>query len=417
MTDRLPSIAPLQPGDRLDHIEILRPLARDGQAQVYLARVIATGQPSIERLLRRIEWFGADAALIKTQRLCVIKLALPSWDQNLRDEHSYLTLPAIKDYQQIVQILADIGDPTTDRNRRPRGLGFVNRPVSGGASVQLPFIVLTYEPGGSLKDLLDRRKRRPLPPPVAVAIARQIAQSLEYLHRTTGLVHHDMSPSNIVFRRRLSALWPSIPECVLIDLAVADSPLRPKLRRIYGRRTYLPPERLSKPPSPIDWTIDVYGLGVVLYEMLVGQLPRVDTNAVTNNPQPLPPIRSLQPRISTALEDLVMDAVSHRPAQRPTMQDLIDRLNSTPEAAQPGRLRGPGDARSLWQAAAGGLIALVVLVTLVSVALVNQPTSSVTPTPEVSEATLTPIPRITPTVSPTPSRVPTSTPALTSALP
>ncbi len=410
MTTRSLSLKPLSAGTRLGSFEILRLLASDGQAQVYLARVDREPRIPIQRLQSQMRWRQITPKFVAEQRLCVIKIAAPGWDQNLRDEHSYLRDPNTN-HRRIVQLYPDPHESTTQRPRGQRGIWFEKFITTDGTEIELPYIALNYEPGGSLKQLLEQRKRQPLPPPVAVTIAVQAAEALQHLHTQAALVHHDISPSNIVFREPFSAWQPKQPDCVLIDLAAADSPRKPRLRQIYGKKTYLPPERLADPPQPIDWTIDVYGLGVMLYEMLVGQLPRTGTDAITRSPLPLPPIREQRPQLSEELGALVMALVTHNPARRLNLQQCISRLQQLPEARQASGLRASWQARNTWQAAASLLVLVLLLATLAGMSVIPLPlVAPATPTPV--EATITPLPTATPTIVPTPTRVPTSTPSV-----
>jgi serine/threonine protein kinase len=239
-----------------------------------------------------------------------------------------------------------------------------------------------------------------------VFIARQVAEALDHLHTHAGIIHHDVAPSNIVFRQSLLGPQPQVPDVVLIDLAVADMPGKPRRRQIYGRKTYLPPERLLDKPGSHGPAVDVFALGVVMYECLVGKLPRTGTDAINNIPLPLPPIHEQVSGISDQLAALVMAAVEHDVSQRPSLQQLIKALERTPEAQ--GNPRLPERKRWPWlQVGIGAALALCLVVVIVVVMALNQPEGApLTPTAVPSTVTAT----LVPTETPTPTIDPTSTP-------
>lgn len=406
MTGKAPTIPTLPPGYQLGKFEIVRHLARDGQAYVYLARVAGDQRRSLAGLTRRLRR-PISSAFAQAEQLCILKLAAPGWIESLRDEHSFLLRPELR-HPRIIALFSDPRGESTGRRREPKGLWFADLESSNGTQVRLPYITLTYLPGGSVKDLLDSRGRRPLPPTVAVHIALQIADAIDHLHSKAGIIHHDLSPSNIVLREPLYGWQPGIPDCVLIDLAAADTPGHPRRTQIYGRKTYLPPERLKDLPNAHGPLVDVYGLGVVLYEMLVGQLPRTGTDAITNVPLPLPPIRDHAPQISEPLAALVSAAVDPDPQQRSTLEQLIRALRRTPEAHGEPRIRATGFLRwALIQVAA--IVLIVLLLGGVSYAVLSGAVGNGRGSPSPTTVTS---PTITPP-SPTPTRTPipaTSTP-------
>lgn len=412
MSNQPDTFPPFPTGYRIGRFEILKQLADGGQGQVYLARLWQPNLEPAERILRHLKWFGATPAYIEAQALCTLKIPKPRWVENLRDEHTYLLNPNLR-HPHIIRIWDRAEEGVTERRKLPKGLWFTQLQDQNGNSFELPYIALPYEPGGSIKDLLKKRNFKPLPPRTAVAIALQIAQALQHMHEQAHLVHHDIAPSNVVFRNTFSIWRTSEPYCVLIDLAAADSPRAPRLRHIYGRRIYLAPERRSKPPKPIDWPVDVYGLGITLYEMLNGQLPRPGTMSTSDFSYRLPHIQHKLPKLSSELASLVMQSIEHNPEHRPSIQQFIQQLKATPEARLPGKLRGPWEDRSRLQAALSATAALLItlLVALSVVAFSNNLVVGSTNTaPTSPPATITPIASPVP-ASPTPL-MPTSTPAL-----
>jgi serine/threonine-protein kinase len=278
---------------------------------------------------------------------------------------------------------------------------------------------MAYEAGGSLDQVFKQQPNRTLSPSCAVSIAIQLGDVLHHLHTKAGLVHHDISPSNILLRNQLSPFRAVPPDVVLIDLAAADSPQNPRQRQIYGKKVYLPPERLLDPPTPVSYHIDIYSVGILLYELLSGQRPQQNTEDIQNPHTQLPAIREVNSAVSPELNDLVMQAAARNPEERkkhlPDMQHLVDRLKRVPEAQKPCQLRSPLTREAVMQLVPV-IIAIVLLIGLLgSGAFWIPPILTPTPTATATLAptpTATPSPTPTPTFTPTPTSIPpTSTPA------
>jgi serine/threonine protein kinase len=396
----------LQPGYMLGKFEIVEKVAQDGQAHVYLARVATENRPDLAALQQQLKARTPTPAFVETQRLCIIKLAMPDWIDSLRDEHGFLLNPQTQ-HPRIVKLFSDpVSDTTTAKRKGPKGLWFVDLPDDTGTPVRLPYLALVYYPGGSLKSLLEARNWEPLPPASVVLIARQVAEALEHLHTQAGIIHHDIAPNNIVFRQSLNQPQSQLPDSVLIDLAVADMPGKPRRSQIYGRKTYLPPERLLDKPDSHGPLVDVYALGVVMYESLVGKLPHRGTDAINNIPLPLPPIREHHTGISDQLAALVSAAVDHDPAQRPTLRQLINALERTPEATGNPRMRGKWSPRTMLPLFAGAAAVLLLMLVIIGFSLRPQP-NQITPTALPAN---TPTRTLEPTRTLTPTPLPTSTP-------
>jgi serine/threonine protein kinase len=400
-------IVPLQPGETLGKFEILKLVARDGQAHVYIARIAADAHTPLATIQRRLNAGGVSSAFVIAERICVLKLAAPEWVDSLRDEHSYLLRSDVQ-HPRLITLFSDPRGETSTANRKePKGLWFADLRNSNGESLRLPYIAINYLPGGTLKHLLDQRGRRPLPAATTVQIALQVAEALDHLHTKAGIIHHDISPSNIIFRNPLNALHPQTPDSVLIDLAVADMPGKPRRTQIYGKKTYLPPERLLNKPGSHGPLVDVYGLGVVIYECLVGKLPNTGTDKI-NIPLPLPPIREQATRISEQLAALVMAAVDHDPRQRPTLPQLVSALEHTPEFHVDSRLRG-----KLTRPIVTALISIALVGVFLVGGLVLTFTQASQPSLPAQPNITTSGPQLSPTAlpSPTPTLRPTSTPS------
>ncbi len=127
----------------------------------------------------------------------------------------------------------------------------------------LRFLTMRYVEGRSLSDVLEHEG--PMPPERAVAIARQVASALEEAHRA-GVIHRDLKPGNILLDADETAY--------ITDFGIARSLGRDGLTRagaVIGTPDYLSPEQIAG--DPVDARTDLYALGIVLYEMLTGELP------------------------------------------------------------------------------------------------------------------------------------------------
>lgn len=411
----------LRPGTAVGGYELLWLLAESGSSTLYLVRPWRTRDPfrTLRRwaLKARLALLGATIDLARERQLGVLKIARPDFQPNLHDEHEYLSRTQFS-HPHLVQMYSRRFDVST--RRRPRDLAFVALPA-GREPLSCPYIVLAYEPGLPLDELLRRRRFRPLAGPAAVAIVLQVAAALDHLHRQ-GLIHHDVKPANIILRQS-GPLWRAAPpDVVLLDLGAAERIDNPHQRHIYGTKLYLPPERLRESDAgAADVQVDIYGLGRTAYELLAGSLETETTVELRDSRRRPPPVRRFNPAVSPALEAVVDDAThrdgAHRRQVLPDLDALIRRLEATPEAGRPARLQAP-----FVSSLAVGLVALLATTALILAAsfllvgplrVAGEPEIQPTVTPllvatPALTATATPSPApASPTVGPTSTRVPT----------
>jgi len=132
-----------------------------------------------------------------------------------------------------------------------------------GAAGHSYYLAMEYVPGGDLKQLI---KQGALPPDRALAILKQVAAALGYAHEK-GFVHRDVKPENILFREDGSVVLTDFG----IAKAVGSGSKMTGTGMTIGTAQYMSPEQTQG--KPVDGRADLYSLGVVLYEMLVGQVP------------------------------------------------------------------------------------------------------------------------------------------------
>ncbi len=403
-------------GPRIREYEVITQISEGGQGRVYLCRLWSADLPPAKQIVERIKQ-PLRASDVAAYRLCVVKVPHPTSADNLRDEYAFLSHAKIA-HPRIIQLYQHPpGSELLPRGRKV-GLCFETFTADDGTKYpDLPCLVLDYEPGGSLRDLMRRNHDEAFPPGVAVRIAYQVAEALHHLHTEARIVHHDISPSNIVLREPLSWLILAKPDCVVVDLAASDSLEYTRSREILAQPRYRAPERQGGPQrTKIAPPPDIYSLGVILYELLAGRAA-IPTGRVTDDVgrkmlPPLPPLAEQAPHLSTELVALVMQMVAFDPAKRPTAAEVMRRLDAAPERKLPATVRGPRPPRAFQWIAASAVIVLL-LTGLIGFGFMASTTDPTATTPTItSVVTVTPFPSSTPTTAVlTPTIPPTSTPA------
>lgn len=164
------------------------------------------------------------------------------------------------------------------------------------------FIVSEFVEGGSLAERIAGS--RPTPEE-AVRLVAEVAETLAYAHRQ-GFVHRDIKPANILLDHHERAL--------LADFGIAFSPDDKEEGGSFGTLPYMSPEQVEG--RPLDHRSDIYGLGVVLYELLAGHLPHEAMDPVELRRQIVAGTVASIPGISTAGERICRKCLSRNPADR-----------------------------------------------------------------------------------------------------
>jgi eukaryotic-like serine/threonine-protein kinase len=187
------------------------------------------------------------------------------------------------------------------------------------------FLVFDLVEGASLADVL--RKRR-LSMKESVDLVAEVAMTLHYAHER-NCIHRDIKPENILIDSDGRPLVADFGVAVTLEELSKGQSLS------QGTLPYMAPEQVAGEAHLIDRHVDIYALGVVLYELLTGRLPfeAVDTATLREeilfrSPKPL---RSVKPSVPVDLERICQKCMSRHPSDRfTTAEELALALRSTP---------------------------------------------------------------------------------------
>jgi eukaryotic-like serine/threonine-protein kinase len=188
-------------------------------------------------------------------------------------------------------------------------------PVIGtGDADGLPYYMMPFVTGESLRDRL--RRERQLPIHQAVQIACEVAQALDYAHGH-DIVHRDIKPENVLLHEG-HAVVADFGICRAITHSSDADPITLAGMAI-GTPQYMSPEQAAG-EREIDGRSDIYSLGCVLYEMLVGEPPFTGRTAqaviARRFAGAVPSVRVVRPQVSAEVERAVLRALALAPDDR-----------------------------------------------------------------------------------------------------
>ena len=217
----------LEPGRRIGAYRIVRLLGEGGMGMVYLAE--------------------QELPMVRQVALKLIKLGM--------DTRAVLTR-----FESEQQALALMNHPN------------IAKVYEAGSSAQgRPYFAMEYVPGIPITDYCDRQRldmRRRL------ELFLQVANAVQHAHQK-GVIHRDLKPSNILVMERDGAAVPKIIDFGLAkatEKTFAEKTLFSEAGVLIGTPEYMSPEQASA-SGDIDTRTDIYSLGVLLYELLVGSVP------------------------------------------------------------------------------------------------------------------------------------------------
>jgi serine/threonine protein kinase len=272
-----------------DRYQVEEPLSRGGMGTIWTATDLETGQLVAVKVLR------FDAHML---------------DGLTPAERTRRRIELVKRFNREGAVLEDLQHPGIPR--------LLHR---GGHLAGLPYLVMEYVEGVSLRTFLD--VRRPFPFDAAVAVAVQVAEALEHAH-ANGVVHRDLKPDNVVVASADGVVK-------LLDFGIAhltdpDATRYTALGDTPGSTGYMAPEQL-RGQKDISASADLYAFGCVLFELLTGERPfedKPDRNKSIQHLEDLPPrLRSINVGIPEEVDDLVWDLLAKAPADRPQAMDEV----------------------------------------------------------------------------------------------
>jgi eukaryotic-like serine/threonine-protein kinase len=238
--------------------------------------------------------------------------------------------------------ISDQPDQIERFRREARAVAQVSHPnvvavIDAGEDGGRPYIVFEYCDGETLKQRIDRMGK--LPPDEATAYSIEVGRGLQAAHARM-LVHRDVKSQNV--------LIDSEGRAKVTDFGIArslESDGLTKTGRVLGTTDYVSPEQAMG--REVDARSDMYSLGVLLYEMLTGQVPFQAENlvgvAMKHVNEPMPDVQRARPEVSAALAAVVERATEKKPERRyPDMAAmLVDLENALEvEVARAGRSTG-----------------------------------------------------------------------------
>jgi tetratricopeptide (TPR) repeat protein len=296
-TDTLPT-APVRDAPSIPGYEILGELGYGGMGVVYRARQVSLGRVVALKMIRAGDAAGeADLARFRAEAEAVARLRHPN----------------------IVQIY-EIGE-------------------HGGR----PYFSLEFVEGGSLS---RRLAGAPLPPREAAALAETLARAVDAAHRA-GVVHRDLKPANVLLAAGPDGA-PDLGRPKVADFGLAkrlDDPSgRTHEGALVGTPSYMAPEQAAGHGKEAGPAADIYALGAVLYETLIGRPPFKtadvwETMLQVARDDPVPP-RDLQPGLPRDLEAVCLKCLEKEPRRRyasaeALADDLRRFLGDEPVRARP----------------------------------------------------------------------------------
>jgi serine/threonine-protein kinase len=281
----------------------------------------------------------------------------------------------------------------------------------------LPYFVMRYMTGGSLTDWIEKGR---FSIEDTARIVERISQALSYAHKK-GIIHRDLKPDNILFDNNGD---PFISDFGVAKFAEAAASLTGS--GVVGTPAYMSPEQAQG--LSLDNRSDVYGLGVIVYQMLSGRQPyNADTPmgvVVKHITDPVPEILRVNPDLPEAADTIIKNAMAKdRDKRYSTATDLSRALYVAAFGVEPATSPKPTMPRATEPVArssgsrvgpiVGGAVLIVVLAGVFllrnQLFVSAEPTATATLTARPATSTVPPLTATRPASTPTRTAVPTAT--------
>jgi predicted Ser/Thr protein kinase len=188
--------------------------------------------------------------------------------------------------------------------REARAMAMMNHPniiaiYDFGKRENFYFLVMEYVDGLNLRQLIHGTR---IEPAEAMQMVPQLCDALQYAH-DRGIVHRDIKPENVLVSQEGHVKIADFGLAKLTDPAGENLTLT-RTRQVMGTLNYMAPEQMER-PTDVDHRADIYSLGVVIYELLTGELPLGRFS---------PP--SQKAEVDSRLDDIVLRALEKDPSLR-----------------------------------------------------------------------------------------------------
>ena len=299
------------PGDDIEHTMVITETTSSSSSS---AKGLSPGSNEIGKyvILSRIGKGGLGEVYLAKHKTLGIFRALKVLSKDDSDDHAKY----LERFLREAKLASEI--------RHPNVVGVMDVEVDPACGV--PYIVMEYVDGGSLRNSLTANKR--LSEEQAVVIVEAVASALQMAEKHR-IVHRDIKPDNIMFTKQ--------GEVKLADLGIAkvvgaDNDLT-KTNMMIGTPAYLPPEQ-ARNAKGVDARADIYSLGATFYEMLTGQQPYPGENPIEVLHKlflsPVPNPRDVNPEVSAASAAIVMKMMAKDPEERfQSADELLEMMNRT----------------------------------------------------------------------------------------
>lgn len=186
------------------------------------------------------------------------------------------------------------------------------------------YLVMEYLQMGSLRDYVDslRNQGKYIDVGEALTLIQHVAAALDYAHQL-GVIHRDIKPDNVLLRQSTALgygatqLMAILTDFGLAKLMTGENMVKTQMNNPMGTLPYMSPEQFT---GTIDARSDLYSLGIMMYEVLVGQLPflpRTPHDAIQMHVyQPIPQPRALRHDLVPGLEPVLYRVLAKDPDQR-----------------------------------------------------------------------------------------------------
>ncbi|HYY75271.1 MAG TPA: protein kinase, partial [Gaiellaceae bacterium] len=201
------------------------------------------------------------------------------------------------------------------------------------------FIVFEHVAGENLKEIVEREG--PLPVERALGLTHQVGRALAFAHEA-GIVHRDVKPENVLLDHDGT---PKVTDFGIARSLDLDDELT-QTGTVLGTSDYISPEQASG--EHVDEASDQYSFGVLLYELLTGEVPYPAPNlmaaAIRHLRDPVPSVRERRPEVSPRVDAVVGRAMAKRPRDRfPTVEAMTAALEACLAEERAARRRAAGE--------------------------------------------------------------------------